>query len=170
MSPVTASVQLRSAFFKGELVTRFPSEELLEGHVASQRPTSGWEEVLRPVHPHLGNRVGGIWIAHSQSGIWCAVGLTIAAVFSTAALLQTVSFIDGLVKIDRWKLGSEQKLRELEQRDGDLFAQGKSFEEIRERYQRKSLDPLSQRCSDQYSVAPATTKARIAKINAPKAN
>ena len=80
--------------------------------------------------------VGGLWLGIHQSGFWCGVGWIISVAFSIAALLQTIILISGLARINRWQHGVEQNLQQLEQRDAELFAQGKSFDEIISQYKR----------------------------------
>lgn len=62
------------------------------------------------------------------------MGWTVSIVFGVTALLQTIVLIDGLVRISRWQCGVERRLQELEERDVNLFAQGKSLDEIIAQY------------------------------------
>jgi len=54
--------------------------------------------------------------------------------FGITAFLQAIVLIHGLARIRRQYGVAEQKLQELEQRDANLFAQGKSFDEIISQY------------------------------------
>lgn len=80
---------------------------------------------------------GGLWLARNHSGFLCVVGWIAAALFSLAAILQMLILISGLSRIGRWHRGAEQKLEELEQRDAEMFAQGKSFDEVMSQYEKK---------------------------------
>jgi len=80
--------------------------------------------------------LGGIWVARNQTGFWSAVGWGLAAVFGVAALLQILILINGLVQVIRFRDGAGARLEELEQRDAEMFAQGKSFDEIISQYKR----------------------------------
>jgi hypothetical protein len=79
---------------------------------------------------------GGFWLARVESGLWCAVGWIVAVLFGIAAALQAYILISGLARISRLQRGAEQKLEELQQRDADLFAQGKSFDEVLSQYKK----------------------------------
>jgi len=83
--------------------------------------------------------VAGPWLGLHQSGFWCGVGWVISVAFGVAALLQTIMLISGLAQINRWHHGAEQKLQEVEQRDAELVAQGKSFDEVISQYRKPKL-------------------------------
>jgi hypothetical protein len=81
--------------------------------------------------------VGGLWLTIThRSGFWCRVGWIILIVFGIAALLQTIALIDGLARINRFQHDVEQDLEQLAPQDAKLFAQGKSFDEVRAQYKR----------------------------------
>ena len=102
--------------------------------------------------------LGGIWLAHHQSGFWSAVGWTLAAVFSTAAVLQLSILISGLA-LGRFRHDAEQRLEKLERRDAELFAQGKSFDEIMSQY-KKPLPPRT-RHAEGYSFLSSVSAFRF---------
>jgi hypothetical protein len=79
---------------------------------------------------------GGLWLAWNRSGFLCVIGWIVAALFSLAAILQMLILISGFLRISRWQRGVEQKLEELGQRDAELFAQGKPFEEVMSQYKK----------------------------------
>lgn len=78
----------------------------------------------------------GFWLALKQTGILCFVGWAVGILFGIAAALEMLILISGLMRINRWKHGVEQSLEELEQRDAELFAQGKSFNEVMSQYKK----------------------------------
>jgi len=81
--------------------------------------------------------VGGLWLTVThRSGFWCGVGWITLVGFGIAALLQTIALIDGLARIRRFQRDVEQNLEQLTQRDAEMFAQGKSFDEVRAQYKR----------------------------------
>lgn len=81
--------------------------------------------------------IGAVWFGVHRSGFWGGMGWTISVAFSIAALLQTILLISGLAHINRVQHGAEQNLQQLEERDADLFAQGKSFDEVMSQYDRR---------------------------------
>jgi D-alanyl-lipoteichoic acid acyltransferase DltB (MBOAT superfamily) len=80
--------------------------------------------------------VSGLWLAITRSGFWYGVGWVTLVAFGIAALLQTIALIDGLAQLNRVHHDVEQNLERLAQRDAELFAQGKSFDEVRAQYKR----------------------------------
>jgi hypothetical protein len=76
--------------------------------------------------------VGGVVLGIQQRGLWCVVGWIISVVFGIAALLQANVLIGELIQIGR----AEQRLLDLERRDAELIAQGKSFDEIASQYRK----------------------------------
>jgi len=80
--------------------------------------------------------VGGLWLATTRSGFWCVAGWITFVAFGVAALLQTIALIDGLARQNQLQHDVEQNLERLAQRDAELFAQGKSFDEVRAQYKR----------------------------------
>jgi hypothetical protein len=79
---------------------------------------------------------GGFWLALKQTGIWCVAGWIGGVLFGVIAALEMFILISGLVRINQWKQGVEQHLEELQQRDAELFAQGKSFDEVMSQYKK----------------------------------
>jgi hypothetical protein len=80
--------------------------------------------------------VGGLWVATRRSGLWCGVGWGILLTFGIVAFLQIVALVDGLARLTEVQHDVEQNLERLAQRDAELFAQGKSFDEVRAQYKR----------------------------------
>jgi hypothetical protein len=78
----------------------------------------------------------GLWMEAHYTGFGSILGWIIAITFGIAALFQAIILINGLAKINRWQRSAEQRIQELEQRDGELFAQGKSYEEIISQYKK----------------------------------
>jgi hypothetical protein len=57
-----------------------------------------------------------------------------AAVFGILALMQLIAFLYSLARISSLQASAQQSLEEFEQHDAELFAQGKSFEEVISQY------------------------------------
>ncbi|HZF02688.1 MAG TPA: hypothetical protein VE344_12435 [Methylomirabilota bacterium] len=83
---------------------------------------------------------GGFWFALKQTGILCLVGWVVGILFGIAATLQMLLLVSGLIRIGRWKHGVEHRLEELQQRDAELFSQGKSFDEVMSQYKKPKSD------------------------------
>ena len=77
---------------------------------------------------------GGLWLGTDGDGLWRFLGWTIAVASGIAAFMEAGALISGLLRLGRWQSGAEQRLLELEHRDAELFAQGKSFDEVISQY------------------------------------
>ena len=75
---------------------------------------------------------GGFWLARAESGLWCAVGWIVAVLFGIAAALEGYILASGLARMARILA----VCNELQQRDADLFTQGKSFDEVLSQYKK----------------------------------
>jgi hypothetical protein len=79
--------------------------------------------------------IGGFWLGVHQTGFWSGIGWIISVASGIAAFLQVTILIGGINRVR----GAKQKLLEFEQRDAELFAQGKSFDEVISRYKKPNL-------------------------------
>jgi hypothetical protein len=91
---------------------------------------------LRIFVPTCAVAVGGLWLAITRSGFWRGVGWVTVVVSGLAALMQIIGLIDVLARTVRLQHDAEQNLGRLMKRDAELFAQGKSFDEVRAQYKR----------------------------------
>ena len=80
--------------------------------------------------------IGGFWLAQKYNGILCLVGWIVAILFGTIAALELFILASGLIRIHRWKRDVEQGLEDIQKRDAELFAQGKSFDEVMSQYKK----------------------------------
>lgn len=112
--------------------SRFRSQELC------RKPSSSMLNVLVKFlvvfTPTCAIALGGLWLALNHDGLLSVAGWMITVLLGLAAALEAWILVSGLVRIGRWASGAEQKLRELEGQDAELFAQGKSFDEIMSRH------------------------------------
>ena len=82
--------------------------------------------------PTCGVAAVGLWLASSQRGIVVALGWGVAIAFGFFGLMQLSVLVRGL----SYAVKASARLEELEQRDYELFKQGKSFEEINSQYKK----------------------------------
>jgi hypothetical protein len=68
--------------------------------------------------------------------LWSGAGWILSVVFGIAAIFQAVILLNGLARMSRLQRCAEQRLQELERRDAELFAGGKSFDEVVSQYKR----------------------------------
>jgi hypothetical protein len=73
---------------------------------------------------------GGGCIGVYSRGFWSISGWIIAGLFGFLGLLQLIVLLGGFARVSL----AQQRLQELDARDADLFAQGKSFEEVVSQY------------------------------------
>jgi hypothetical protein len=78
--------------------------------------------------------IGAGCIGVYSHGFWSTVGWILAGIVSLLAIFQLIALIKGLVRVISWQSTAQHKLQELEERDAELFAQGKSFEEVMSQY------------------------------------
>jgi hypothetical protein len=78
--------------------------------------------------------IGAVWIGLHSHGFWNVLSWLAAAVFGILALMQLIAFLYGLARVSSLRASAQQSLGEFEQRDAELFAQGKSFEEVMSQY------------------------------------
>jgi hypothetical protein len=79
---------------------------------------------------------GGFWLALKQAGFLCAVGWVIGVFFGMVAALETFILINGFIRIGQWKRNVMHNIEETQKRDAELFAQGKSFDEVMSQYKK----------------------------------
>ena len=84
--------------------------------------------------PTCAAAAAGLWLVLKQDGFGRVLGWIVAILFGITAVLEMLILISGLARIGRLQYGAEQKLKELEERDAELFAQGKSFDEVMSQY------------------------------------
>jgi len=78
--------------------------------------------------------IGLVWIGLHSHGFWSAISWLAAAVFGILALMQLIAFLYSLARVSSLQASAQQSLEEFEQHDAELFAQGKSFEEVISQY------------------------------------
>src|SRR5437879_1936222 len=86
--------------------------------------------------PTLAITLGGFWLALNRTGLLSALGWVVAVPIGLMAALQAWILINGLLRILRWSSAAEQRLMEMEKRDAELLAQGKSFDEVMSQYKK----------------------------------
>lgn len=84
--------------------------------------------------PTCGIVIGAGCIGVYSLGFWSATGWIVSGIFGFIALIQLIVLLSGLSRINSWQINAQQNLHELEERDAELFAQGKSFEEVMSQY------------------------------------
>jgi hypothetical protein len=84
--------------------------------------------------PTCGIVIGAGCIGVYSRGFWSATGWIVTGTFGFIALIQLIVLLSGLSRINSWQTNAQQNLHELEERDAELFAQGKSFEEVMSQY------------------------------------
>lgn len=80
--------------------------------------------------------VGACCVGVFSYGFWSVVGWAVAGIVGLLAILQLITLISGLFRVTSWQAAAQQRLQELEERDAELFAQGKSFEEVMSQYEK----------------------------------
>ena len=78
--------------------------------------------------------IGAGCIGVYSRGFWSATGWIVAGIFGFVALIQLIVLLSGLARVISWQTNAQQRLQEFEERDAELFAQGKSFEEVMSQY------------------------------------
>jgi hypothetical protein len=72
----------------------------------------------------------GLLMGLNTNGILCISGWIISILFGFAAVLELFALISGLITLNSWKGVGGQRLEEIEQREAELFTQGKSVDEV----------------------------------------
>lgn len=86
------------------------------------------------IHPTCAIGIGAGFIGIHSRGLWSAIGWIAAGIVGLFAIFQLIALISGLIRVITWQATAQQGLQELEKRDAELFASGKSFEEVISQY------------------------------------
>jgi hypothetical protein len=80
--------------------------------------------------------IGAGFIGIHSRGLWSAMGWLAAGIVGLFAIFQLIALISGLIRVISWQATAQERLKEIEKRDAELFASGKSFEEVISQYKR----------------------------------
>lgn len=80
--------------------------------------------------PTLALALAGLWLALNQNGLLSLLGWVIAIPVGLVSLLEVFVLVNGLIRIGECVVGAKR----LAERDAELFAQGKSFDEVMAQY------------------------------------